>query len=184
MFLSISVLIAKTQDTLPIAPKPSRHSINLELGGGSIFYSLGYENSLYFNNKRKKSFRIGIGYYPNVLDFETMYLSIPINFNNSFGSRNTRLFYSVGINSQINLNPYPNNKDIRKKIRMHDEDTRGYGYEPFYTPYLNFSLGAEFYSLNMLTIRSYATGVFTYRFIPDNYFIIAPLIGIAFCIKI
>ncbi|WKZ74712.1 MAG: hypothetical protein QY303_11245 [Vicingaceae bacterium] len=177
-------LSATAQDTLPVLPKPSRHSINLELGGGSVFYSLGYENNFYFNGKIKNSIRIGIGYYPNFLSFEKMLLSIPINFNYSSGNRNTRLFYSVGINNQIDFNPYPNDKDIRKKIRMHDEDAQGYGYEPYFTPYLNFSLGAEFNTSYWFTIRTYGTGLFTYRFIPDSYFIVAPLIGIAFCVKI
>ncbi|NUM51686.1 MAG: hypothetical protein HUU48_11285 [Flavobacteriales bacterium] len=118
-FLYFFGLVASAQDTLPTLPKPSRHSINLELGGGSVVYSLGYEYIFYKKKHSTWSARIGFEYFPFGYSF-----GLPINANCIFGNKKIKVFSSVGT-LVILQRPEPRDRELRKKIRQGDLSSSG-----------------------------------------------------------
>ncbi|WKZ74716.1 MAG: hypothetical protein QY303_11265 [Vicingaceae bacterium] len=118
-FLHFLGLVATAQDSLPVLPKPSRHSINLELGGGSVFYSLGYEYNFLKKKRAAWSGRIGFEYFPFGYSF-----GLPINANCIVGNKKIKFFSSVGILA-ILQRPEPWDRELRKKIKKGDLSSSG-----------------------------------------------------------
>lgn len=69
-----------------IHPFQNKNSIQLELGGPAVFYSLNYERILLNSGRLKTAAQVGISYYPPKMGMRDIWIPIGINEIISFGN--------------------------------------------------------------------------------------------------
>ena len=76
----------------------AKTSLNLEMGGNALLYSLNFDRVLIQTDHYKGTIRIGAGLLPNIQtnSGNSTWLFIPIEYNNLFGPKNHFLEVSLG----------------------------------------------------------------------------------------
>jgi hypothetical protein len=74
----------------------NRNSVQLELGGHGLIYSLNYERNLLNFNHFKTSVQIGFAFYPKPIDLRSR-LWVPISFNQLFSYKQHHLELGIGM---------------------------------------------------------------------------------------
>lgn len=180
--LLLLFLPATAQDTLPILPKPSRHSINLELGGGSIVYSLGYEYTFSVKEKTSYSITTSVGYL-GLLEYivETSLknkIIFPIAVNMIKGNKKIKYYGASGYTNLFDLDPTPRWRI--KKIKNNDPEYIGASYQSFYAAMIFLNQGVEYNSKNIF-LRWYISAL---MLVDSGNLSVGPWIGITMAKKI
>ena len=72
-----------------------RNTIYADWFGQSVFYSLNYDRLIRVNKKVKRSFSIGLGFWPS--EWISVMASVPISYNFVFGNKNGHLELGFGL---------------------------------------------------------------------------------------
>ncbi len=121
--------------------RPPKNSINFEIGGTGLLYSLGYERVLCTKTLTSHSIKIAAG-YPFIGGLD--YLIVPVDYNFYLGKTSSKLILGAGLVNLIGTASTPNGIAAQKDFRkLYNEDpyaaTNKYG-----TDHLNSSYDIAF----------------------------------------
>ena len=106
----------------------SNNNLSIELGGKSIWYSLGYERTFYKSKILLLTGTVNLSYEP----FDGFNgLRIPIGINTLLGEKRNKLLLGLYILNQINFSPKPKTSQERAAYRLSHEN---YKIEINYSP--------------------------------------------------
>ncbi len=152
-------LSASEADSMPALKKKWVNSINLEIGGASVIYALGYEHVIFKSQQLYLSTSIGI----EVLPYNSAISNIasPISINGIVGKRKIRLYSSIGALNVLTTEPKPSSMADRRRVRQKDPAYMGTAFIPVYRsfPYIGLGVQANF---KKCFLRLYANGFYYY----------------------
>jgi len=143
-----------------IVPKEFRNNVFLEGGGGSIFYSIGYERLVRLGRKNRLH-HITIGSELSYLGINTKTPN-DMNVNVTLGylyGKDHRLDAEVGLIWRINLSPYPDR--ISEQI---DRKRRGLSYRLTFSSVYSIGVGYRYDGLKRFGFRLKPMYIFKYDF--------------------
>ena len=86
IFVVFSIAFSAAGQNSNIQPFQNKNSLQLELMGPTVFYSLNYERILINGERLKTSAQLGISYYPPSTGVRDLWIPIGINEIISFGN--------------------------------------------------------------------------------------------------
>jgi len=112
----------------------SNNNFSIELGGKAIFYSIGYERTIYRSQKIILSATIN-------LNTDLTKWIIPIGLNLILGKKENKLLFGLCETNQFDSNPYPKTKTERQAFRASGQ----YNYPPYRLLFIIPSIGYRRY---------------------------------------
>ena len=106
----------------------SNNNLSLELGGKSLWYSLGYERTFYKSKILLLAGTLNLSYEPYD-GFNG--IRIPLGINILLGEKKNKLLLGLYLFNQIDFTPYPKTRQERAAFRLTDQN---YKIQKFYSP--------------------------------------------------
>jgi hypothetical protein len=162
--LGFQYATCQQQDSVKVPVKEYRNNVFVEGGGGSIFYSVGYERWINLK-KQNRLHHLTVGTELSYLGVKTQTPS-DMNANITLGylyGEKHRLDTEIGLIWRINLNPYPDN--IAEQL---ERKRNGMPHRLTFSSFYSIGIGYRYDGLKRIGFRLKPMYIFKYDF-DENY---------------